>query len=224
MATTRATRSTVIGVFEDRDHATAAIRDLYNAGFPENRIGIAGRGSEGDVSAPSASATAGGEPATTERATASSAGAVAGAVAGASLGGLVGLGIVSGMIPVIGPVIAGGTLAALLANTAGGAAVGGLLGSLTGESYPQDEANYYQAEFEAGRTIVTVDAGERRTDAQSIIALNGGYDLDTQASRPWAMTATGQSKVRAATAAGAAPQAPADPTGPPRHEADLDRP
>ena len=40
MATMNDKRSTVIGVFEDRDHAVAAIRDLYNAGFPEDRIGI----------------------------------------------------------------------------------------------------------------------------------------------------------------------------------------
>ena len=111
----------------------------------------------------------------------------------------------AGVIPAIGPVIAGGTLAAMLANAAGGAAIGGVLGTLTGESYPQEEANYYQAEFEAGRTIVTVDAGNRRTDAMSVIALNGGYNLDTQASRPTATTATGQTRVTSATAAGAAP-------------------
>ena len=49
MATINDKRSTVIGVFEDRDHAVAAIRDLYNAGFPEDRIGIARRGADGDM-------------------------------------------------------------------------------------------------------------------------------------------------------------------------------
>ena len=202
MATMNDKRSTVIGVFEDRDHAVAAIRDLYNAGFPEDRIGIARRGADGDM------VNAGAIPqqaAPAETGIGSTTGAVAGAVAGASMGGLVGLGILAGVIPAIGPVIAGGTLAAVLANAAGGAAIGGVLGTLTGESYPQEEANYYQAEFEAGRTIVTVDAGTRRTDAMSVIALNGGYNLDTQASRPTATTATGETRVTSGTAAGAAP-------------------
>ena len=39
----------------------------------------------------------------------------------------------------------------------------------------------------------------------SVISLNGGYNLDTQASRPTATTATGQTRVTSATAAGAAP-------------------
>ncbi len=145
MATMNDKRSTVIGVFEDRAHVVAAIRDLYQAGFHEDQIGIALRGTEGDaVQAEAAS----GEPRSTATGAGTTTGAVTGAVAGASLGGLVGLGIMVGMFPAIGLVVAGGTLAAILANAAGGAAIGGVLGSLTGDSYPQDEANYYQAEFE----------------------------------------------------------------------------
>jgi hypothetical protein len=196
MAAINDKRSTVVGVFEDRQHALAAIRDLYNAGFPENRIGIAATGSAHDLSKVRSTGDATAEPGT-----ATATGAFAGAVAGASVGGLVGLGIMAGMVPVIGPVIAGGTLAALLANAAGGATVGGLLGLLMGQSYPEEEARYYQAEFEAGRTIVTVDAGSRAMDAISIISLNGGYNLDTRASRAPMTTASAGSrgKVTAAT-------------------------
>jgi len=107
----------VIGVFDDRAHAVAAIKELYQAGFAENQIGIAGRHNEGNTTVTETPAVAGhGSGAAT--------GAVTGAVAGASLGGLVGLGVTAGIIPVLGPVIAGGTLAVILANAAGGAAIG----------------------------------------------------------------------------------------------------
>ena len=71
---------------------------------------------------------------------------------------LAGLGVLSGVIPVIGPAIAGGTLGIILSNAAVGAGVGGLVGALVGAGVPEDEAQYYQDEFESGRTIVTVQA------------------------------------------------------------------
>ena len=41
---------------------------------------------------------------------------------------------------------------------------------------PEEEARYYQGELELGRTIVTVEAGDRREDALEILRSNGGYD------------------------------------------------
>ena len=41
---------------------------------------------------------------------------------------------------------------------------------------PEEEARYYQSELEFGRTIVTVEAGDRREDALEILRSNGGYD------------------------------------------------
>ena len=129
MATRTERRSTVIGVFEDRAHAVAAIKELYQAGFAEkNQIGIAGRHDECNTTVTEAYDVA-------DHGSTAVTGAVTGAVAGASLGGLVGL----GAIPAIGPVIAGGTLAVILVNVAGGAAIGAALGVATGETYPQDQ-------------------------------------------------------------------------------------
>ena len=45
---------------------------------------------------------------------------------------------------------------------------------------PEDEARYYQGELELGRTIVTVEAGDRREDALEILRSNGGYDATTR--------------------------------------------
>ena len=99
--------------------------------------------------------------------------------------------------------IAGGTLAVILANAAGGAAIGAAIGVATGETYPQDQREYCEREFEAGRTIVTVKAGSRSDDAVTILHRNGGYDLATEASRP--STATRETTVKSATAAGITP-------------------
>ncbi len=45
---------------------------------------------------------------------------------------------------------------------------------------PEEEARYYQGELELGRSIVTVEAGDRREDALEILRSNGGYDSTTR--------------------------------------------
>jgi hypothetical protein len=45
---------------------------------------------------------------------------------------------------------------------------------------PEEEARYYQGELEVGRSIVTVEAGDRREDAIEILRSNGGYDATTR--------------------------------------------
>jgi uncharacterized protein (TIGR02271 family) len=186
MATTTEQRSTVVGVFEDRRQADTAIRELRQAGFREDQIGVAGRQAEGETP----------EATTAEPGTHWETGAVTGALAGAGLGGLVGLGIIAGIIPAIGPVIAGGTLAAILANVAGGAALGGLVGALVGAGIPEEEARYYQSELEAGRTLVTVKADGRYDEASSILHRHGAYDMHTAASRTTGTAARGQAAPR----------------------------
>jgi hypothetical protein len=100
-------------------------------------------------------------------------------------------------------VIAGGTLAAILANAAGGAAIGGVLGALAGSDVPHEEANYYQGEFEAGRTIVTVKSGDRYDEAASILRRHGGYDMNQRDSRPTVTMATSETTPRNTTTTGA---------------------
>ena len=107
-------------------------------------------------------------------------GAMAGVLTGLGLGALAGLGVLSGVIPVIGPAIAGGTLGIILSNAAVGAGVGGLVGALVGAGIPEDEAHYYQGEFESGRTIVTVQAAGRADEAMAILRRYGGYDMSTR--------------------------------------------
>jgi len=167
-------RSTVVGVFEDRHQADKAVADLQQAGFRSDQIGVAMRhtGELGDTT-------------TTDEATTDShagTGAVAGAVAGLGLGALAGLGVLSGVIPVIGPAIAAGTLGVVLSNAAAGAGIAGLVGALIGAGVPEEEAEYYHSEFEAGRTIVTVKADGRYDEAMAILRRHGAHDMTSRGS------------------------------------------
>jgi len=172
-------RSTVVGVFEDRKHADQAVNDLRDAGFRDDQIGVAMR--HGDTGA---TTTAGDDDSH------AGSGAVAGALTGLGLGALAGLGVLSGVIPVIGPAIAGGTLGIILSNAAAGAGIAGLVGALIGAGIPEEEANYYHGEFEAGRTIVTVNAGNRADEATAIMRRHGAYDMSTRGATTGATAAT----------------------------------
>jgi hypothetical protein len=164
----RATQNQVVGVFYTRAEAEQAISDLRAAGFDNDRIGMVARDEKGRMVNES------GETMAEE-------GAAAGAVVGAGAGALVGLGVLSGTIPVIGPVLAVGTLGTILINAAGGAAIAGLVGALVGLGIPEEEARYYESEVHGGRFLVTVEAGNRQTEAWNILHRAGGYNRTTPA-------------------------------------------
>jgi hypothetical protein len=161
-------RSTVVGVFTDRVQAEQAINELRHAGFSDDQIGFILRGN------PAVEGTAQGETGSD-----AGAGAAAGAVSGGVLGGVLGAAAAL-LIPGFGPAIAGGILTATLSGAAIGAAAGGIIGALTGLGVPEEEARYYQGEFEAGRTIVTVKAANRYQEALDILRSNGAYDATTR--------------------------------------------
>ena len=156
----QAQQSTVVGVFDDRQQADRAIDELRRAGFSDSQIGVAMR--YDDAGSTMGDAADAGVDEDSHAGT----GAVTGIVAGLGLGALAGLGVLSGVIPVIGPAIAGGTLGVILSNAAAGAAAGGLVGALAGAGVSEDNAQYYQNEFESGRTIVTVAADGRADEAR----------------------------------------------------------
>ena len=159
-----------IGVFDDRAQAQRAIAELKRAGFTEKQIGVTARDQDGKGT---------GEVGD-DKATHAKKGAVAGLAAGAGVGTLWGLGILAGVLPGIGTAIAGGTLAALLSSAAAGAAAAGLAGTLIGLGIPEEEATYYDEQFRAGRVVVTVQADDRRLEAESILQRLGGHDMATR--------------------------------------------
>jgi uncharacterized protein (TIGR02271 family) len=157
-----------VGVFQSREEADRAVSRLLRAGFTRDQIGVIARNAEGNTVSQSAD----------DEGNAGS-GAAIGAATGAGVAGLVSLGISFGMIPAIGPILAVGPLAAALISAAGGAAAAGLAGALVGWGVPEDEAEFYQSEVEAGRYLVTVKADERRDEACRILHEDGGYDFST---------------------------------------------
>ena len=172
------TQGTVVGVFSDQMQARQAVNDVQRAGFRDDQIGFAVRDQTG---AGTARDTA---PGGTTKA---GEGAATGVVAGGILGGILGAAGAL-LIPGIGPVIAGGILAATLGGAAVGAAAGGLLGALTGMGIPEEEARFYENEFQAGRTIVTVQAGNRQQEALDILRRNGAYNATTRPTQTGAFT------------------------------------
>ena len=84
------------------------------------------------------------------------------------------------MIPVVGPAIAAGTLGVIVSNAAAGAGIVGLVGALVGAGVPEHEAKFYDKEFEAGRTVVTVTADHRADEATAILRRHGAYDMSTR--------------------------------------------
>ena len=162
-------RSTVVGVFELRSEADAAIYELQRAGFRDEQIGFIVRNEDTGV------ATTVEDGNTSEAAP----GAAVGAVSGGIIGGVIGAAAAL-LIPGIGPAIAGGILVTALGGAAIGAAAGGIVGALVGMGVPEEEAHYYAGEFHSGRTLVTVRADGRRQEAINILHHYGGYDAGTR--------------------------------------------
>jgi uncharacterized protein (TIGR02271 family) len=162
-------RSTVVGVFHDRDEARDAIEALKDAGFAAQDISIL---------SPDKQATA---DIAEETGTHAGSGAATGAVAGGILGGvggwLVGIGALA--IPGVGPFIAAGAFAAALGGAAIGAGVGAIAGALVGMGIPEEEAKYYEGEVKSGRTLVTVRADGRSAEATQLLRLHGAYDMQS---------------------------------------------
>ncbi len=169
--------NTVIGVFDDRRAAQQAVAELRRVGFRDDQIGVVARDEAR-------------EGVNTETGSRWEEGAATGIAAGAGLGALWGLGIVAGVLPAIGPAIAGGVLASVLASAAGGAAVVGVLGALVGLGIPEDEARFYEGEFHAGRTLVTVQAPGRYEEARDILRRHSAYDVESRRVAPADTAAT----------------------------------
>ncbi|HEY3081924.1 MAG TPA: hypothetical protein VGM69_18695 [Chloroflexota bacterium] len=164
-------RTTVVGVFEDRSQADRAVEELRRLGFRDDQIGYAVRGTEGAADTVETGKTAAGE----------------GLATGAVIGGLVGAAAAL-LIPGIGPVVAGGVLASVLGGAAVGAAAGGILGALVGMGIPEQEASYYESEFQAGRVLVTVGCDGRCAEAREVLRRFGAYDVETRGTTTGAAT------------------------------------
>ena len=145
-----------MGVFTDFTHAEQAIEELRSSGFASDQIGFVADDPAKMEAPPVGSGTRAGR------------GAVVGADVGGVLGAAVGLTVAAVVVPVAGPVIVGGLLAGALVRVMGGAS-GGILGALIGLNLPEDEARHCEKQFHSGRSLVTVQAGDRYEEAVAIL-------------------------------------------------------
>jgi len=163
----------IVGVFDDRSQAEAAVDALEQAGFSEQHIGFAIRGAD-EVRGGMIVDTVG---------TKDGKGALTGAVTGGMLGGVLAA-AVSLLIPGVGPIMAGGVLAAFFGGAIAGTAVGGIFGALTGLGVSEDEARFYENEFHSGRAIVAVKPNGRWQEAADILVRTGGRHVHSELHSP----------------------------------------
>jgi uncharacterized protein (TIGR02271 family) len=163
-------RSTVVGVFHERDDAREAIEALKEAGFSPDSISILSPDKETTQSMAEETGTHAGSGAAT--------GAVTGGILGGLGGWLVGIGALA--IPGIGPFIAAGAFATALGGAAIGAGVGAIAGALVGMGIPKEDAEYYEGEVKSGRTLVAVRAASRYDEAQQILRQHRAYDIESR--------------------------------------------
>jgi hypothetical protein len=157
-----------VGIFEDARAAQQAVRALKQAGFRDDEIGVLSPHKEGEHTEGTHAAD----------------GALVGVAAGAGAGAAWALGMAVGVLPGIGPAVVGGLLGSVLASAFAGAAVAGVAGALIGLGIPEEEAHYYEGEFKAGRTIVTVQAIGRALEAWSILQQNAAYNRHADRRQP----------------------------------------
>jgi hypothetical protein len=162
-------RTTLVAAFRDRLEAEKAVDELEQAGFSADDVGFAIRGS--DVGS--------GGMITDEEGAKDRPGALAGMATGAGVGALLGAAAAL-LIPGIGPVVASGVLAMALGGAIAGTAVGGIFGAISGLGVSEEEARFYEQEFNSGRAIVAVKAGNRAPEAAEILRRHGGYDLQNR--------------------------------------------
>lgn len=178
------TRKHYVGVFDERSDAELAARDLREKGFKDDQIGYAWRDDEGK---------------TRTEGNKSGQMAASGAGTGVVLGGLIGAAAAL-LIPGIGPVVSGGLLATALAGGATGAVTGavagGISGALVGLGIPENEAKYYDQQVRDGRTLMTVRADDRYSDASDIVRRRKGFDYETRNDRPMRTTTETETEIK----------------------------
>jgi hypothetical protein len=157
-------------MFDTREHALAAVRDLEAAGFSHDDLGIVASNSD----------RSGVTDVRTDHDTKASSGTGIGATLGTLVGGGAGLAAALGAIaiPGIGPIVAAGALVATLTGAGAGALAGGILGGLTGAGVSEKDAPVYAEGIRRGGSLVTVRTDDTRAaEVESILARHNPVDM-----------------------------------------------
>ncbi len=170
MATSPITRSMTVGVFRTHEQARHVVAELRRLGFRDEEIGIVAKHNTDDFGME-------GDPTKSRWEEGTAIGAAAGAAAGVGIG----IAVVAGLMTPVGPLIAGGALISLLASAGTGATIGTLFGGLIGLGVSEEDASFYESEVQAGRYLVTVEAGRRTDEVRAVFNRNESFDRLTPA-------------------------------------------
>ena len=166
----------LVGIFRECAAADRAVRELLEAGIPQNRIiFLTGLDSAAQTtSLPTTDA----EPEGIGKAM----GELVGGAAGASTGLALGSALASLFVPGVGPIMAAGIGAAAMLGL-GGAVAGAKLGheseDALDEGVPKDDIFLYRQLLKGGRSLVIVQAenDHQISAASAILKKNGSEDI-----------------------------------------------
>ena len=166
---------TVVGLFDDRAAAQAAVRELLAGGFPQEQISVVSKKADGKGVEVEYVEEDGREQIEDM---------AKGAGKGAAIGGAAGLllSLTALAIPGIGPVLAAGPLVALIAGAGVGATAGGLVSGLTRLGLDDEEAHTYAEGLRRGGTLVSVNSDDEHADrAVAVMKQGGAVEIDKRA-------------------------------------------
>lgn len=155
---------TVVGLFDSRDHAEIAARQIKDQGLRTDDISIVARqGDEGGTE------TEGGM---VKDNTVINDNISGGVVSGSVLGGIAGLLIGAGsmVIPGLGIIAAAGPITGLLS----GAVTGGIVGGLVDLGIPENRSKQYESDIKRGRVLFSMKTDEDKIDHITSILRNSG--------------------------------------------------
>ncbi len=160
--------SSVTGVFDNATDADKAVNRLLNDGFPKENIRLVV--SDADKSLKPWLATAPAADTVNHVAEGGFMGAAMGSALGALLASITTFGSI--MLPG-GSVLMAGPIVAALAGAGAGGIVGGFSGVIIGAGFALDEANRYEDDINAGKSVVVVTTTDEIKEARARIALRG---------------------------------------------------
>jgi hypothetical protein len=173
----------LVGIFRECATADRAVRELLQAGIPQNQI-IFMSGLDSAAQA-TALPTTDAEPEGMGKAMGEYVGAVTGASAGLALGSA----LASMFVPGVGPIMAAGIGAAAVLGL-GGATAGAKLGheseDAMDQGVPKDDVFLYRDLLKQGRSLVIVEAANDHqiSSGRAILKNNGSEDIG-EAGRRW---------------------------------------
>lgn len=192
--------TTVHGLFDDRNDAGDAVREIKALGVSNSEISIVTNRVEGQ----SEQRSAGDRTVDNNMAESGTGdGAIVGGLLGGGAGLLAGLGAI--VIPGIGPLLGVGWLIPTAIGAAVGASGGGLIGALIGAGVDNDDAQIYVDRIRGGSTLVSVRVPDSQVDSIAAIMMKyNGLDSANAPYRP-----TGERIVETRTTTTLPPRRPA---------------